>query len=179
MCAAKDLSTINLWNNFYLISKTLTHPRAYKWLNFFRRYFSVHQNFYTLTFLFFNVRHQGGYLRLTAQSFIKKRLMVDSGQSTHQCQCVRKQPLYPLTSLHCAGYIYLCVHTLLSPATNAMDCYLSAICSWFTKKDCQGLSVSLRYAQIRALGSLFKHLGPGALERPPSFFATKGEEMVE
>lgn len=165
-----------LWNKFYLITKTLTQTRTYKRLEFFSRYFYVHQNFYTSTFFFcffFNVRHQGGYLRLTALSFTKKRLMVDSGRSTHQCPCVRKQPLYPLTSLQCAGFIYLCVHTLLSPATNAMDCYLSAICSWFTKKDCQGLSVSLRYAQIRASGSLFKHLGPGALERPPSFFATK------
>lgn len=51
--------------------------------------------------------------------------------------------------------------------------------SWFTKKDCQGLSVFLRYAQIRAMGLLFKHLGPGVLEGPPSPFATKGEEMEE
>lgn len=39
--------------------------------------------------------------------------------------------------------------------------------------------LSLWYAQIRALGPLFKHLGPGVLKRPPHPFATKGEEMEE
>lgn len=60
-----------------------------------------------------------------------------------------------------------------------MGHYLGSICSWFTEEECQGLSVPLWYAQIRALGPLFKHLGPGVLERPPSPFATKGEEMEE
>lgn len=31
----------------------------------------------------------------------------------------------------------------------------------------------------KGLGPLFKHLGPGVLEHPPSPFATKGEEMEE
>lgn len=60
-----------------------------------------------------------------------------------------------------------------------MGRYLHSICSWFTEEECQGLSVPLWYAQIRALGPLFKHLGPGVLERPPHPFATKGEEMEE
>lgn len=71
------------------------------------------------------------------------------------------------------------VHTSLSPATNTMGHYLGSICSWFTEEECQGLSVPLWYAQIRAFGPLFKHLGPGVLEHPPSPFATKGEEMEE
>lgn len=59
--------------------------------------------------------------------------------------------------------------------------YRASISSWFTRKDCQGLSVSLWYAQKRALGWLFKHLGPRVLELPssPCFFATKEEEMEE
>lgn len=56
---------------------------------------------------------------------------------------------------------------------------LHSICTWFTEEECQGLSVPLWYAQIRVLGPLFKHLGPGVLERPPHPFATKGEEMEE
>lgn len=60
-----------------------------------------------------------------------------------------------------------------------MGRYLRSICSWFTEEECQGLSVPLWYAQIRALGPLFKHLGPEVLECPPHPFATKGEEMEE
>lgn len=97
--------------------------------------------------------------------------------------CVWKRSLYlPLTSLQSPAYMYTCVCILRYHLQQThWKCYRASICSWFTKKDCQGLSVSLWYAEIRAWGWLFKHLGPRVLERPPSpwFCHKRGEEMEE
>lgn len=99
--------------------------------------------------------------------------MVDSGVSTQVWVCWETFH-WP----HLNARVYVCVHTC-APATNTIGCYLCSICSWFTEEECQGLSVPLWYAQIRALGPLFKHLGPGVLERPAYPFATKAKEMEE
>lgn len=72
-------------------------------------------------------------------------------------------------------YIYkVCIYHYSPQQT-----FWAAICTWFAGEECRGLSVSLWYAQIRVSGPLFKHLGPGVLERPPHPSATKGEEMEE
>lgn len=96
-------------------------------------------------------------------------LIVASDQSNRMSLC-KETTSIPSNSFPLVCRLHTCVyvHTLLSPATNALDRYLNSICSWFTKKERQGLSVPLWYAQIRALGLLFKHLRPGVLERPPS-----------
>lgn len=107
----------------------------------------------------------------------KQWSIVDSGQSTQVSVC-RETACIPSTGLTLTCRVYVCVHTS-APATNTIGRYLGSICSWFTEEECQGLSVPLWYAQIRALGPLFKHLGPRVLERPPYPFASKAEEMEE
>lgn len=78
-------------------------------------------------------------------------------------------------------YLWVCVCAYIVITCNkCCGRYLSSICSWFTEEECPGLSGLRWYAQIRAHGPLFKHLGPRVLENAPPhspFFLTKEKEM--